>query len=124
DKLAQFKPSSLLDRLQKELDQLASRLNVLDVDVVLNPLIQAHTSIKAQVEALRPSNLMKPIDEAIAAAIEALYKATGIDQLFAGLNEILDLAQTWTGLLAEARDLLARAAEVLGAPGDATAAIQ
>jgi hypothetical protein len=124
DTLNQFKPSDLLDRLQEALDSLAGRLSVLDVDVVVNPLIDLHTAVRNQVEALRPSNLLKPIEDEIAAAIEKVYQATGIDTIFAGINEVLDTIQTWTGLLADGRDLLNRGAALFEQPGDATASVQ
>jgi hypothetical protein len=123
DTLKKFKPSDLLGLLQHELDQLAGRLRVLDVGAVVDPLIELHTSIKTKVEALRPSHLLKPVDDAIAAAIEKVYQATGIDTVFHGIDEVLHTIQSWIGLLADARDLLHRTAALFEAPGDATATV-
>lgn len=122
--LREFKPSDLLDRLQGVLDQLAGRLRVLDVGAVVDPLVEVHAALSRQIEALRPSNLLRPVNEAIAAAIDTVYAATGIDTAFAGINEILDTIQTWTGLLADGRDLLSRAAAMLAEPGDPAASVQ
>jgi hypothetical protein len=124
DTLKQFKPSDLLDQLQSMLNDLAGRLNVLDVGAVIDPLTSLHASLAAKVETLRPSNLLRPVNDAIAAAIEKIFAASGIDTVFAGINEILEVVQTWTGLLADGRDLLNRAAAMLAEPGDATASVE
>ncbi|MEX2262662.1 MAG: hypothetical protein WD696_11965 [Bryobacteraceae bacterium] len=124
DTLRQFQPSDLLNRLQEALDQLAGRLQVLDVGAVVDPLIGLHAGITAQIEAARPSNLLQPVNDAIAAAIEKVFQASGLDTIFAGINEIMDVIRTWTGLLADARDLLNRVAALLDQPGDAAASVQ
>jgi hypothetical protein len=121
--LQQFKPSDLLQQLQKTLDGLAARLNVLDVEAIINPLVELHQTIVAQVEALRPSKLLEPVNAAIAAAIAKVYEVSGIDNIFDGINDVLTYIQSWTGLLADCRDLLAQAATLFSEPGDATAAV-
>ncbi len=121
--LREFQPSDLLGRLQEALDGVASRLGVLDVGVVVDPLVGLHGEIRGQVEALRPSNLLRPVEEAIAAAVEQVFAASGIDSVFDGLAEVLELVASWTGLLTDARDLLRRAADLVSEPGDATAAV-
>lgn len=122
--LRQFKPSDLLKLLQQALDGLASRLKVFDVGAVIDPLVELHQTVKQQVEALQPSRLLKPVEEAIAAAIEKVYQATGIDTVFAGIDEVMQTIQGWIGLLADARDLMQRAATLLDQPGDAAASVR
>jgi hypothetical protein len=124
DTLRQFTPSDLLEELQSALDDLAGRLNVLDVGAVLDPLTGLHATLVTTIEGLRPSNLLRPVNDAIAAAIEKVFQASGIDTVFAGINEVLEVVQNWTGLLADGRDLLNRAAAMLTEPGDATASVQ
>lgn len=122
--LNQFKPSDLLNELQDTLNSLASRINVLDVDGVVDPLIEVHQSVSSQVQALQPSVLLQPIEDAISEAVEEVYEVTRVDTIFDGVNDILELVQSWTGLLADMRDLLARAAELFNQPGDATAQVE
>lgn len=121
--LEQFKPSDLLQELQGTLDGLASRLSVLDVGAIVDPLVNLYQTIVAQVEALRPSVLLQPVNAAIESAIEKVYEVTGIDNVFDGINDVLDYIQSWTGLLTDSRDLLAQAAGLFSEPGDATAAV-
>jgi hypothetical protein len=113
----------LLQQLQAALDGLAGRLNVLDVDAIINPLVELHQTIVAQVEALRPSKLLEPVNVAIESAIAKVYEVSGIDDIFDGINDALAYIQSWTGLLADCRDLLAQAAALFSEPGDATAAV-
>ncbi len=123
DALDKFKPSDLLAELQKSLDELAGKLKVLDVGAVVDPLVELHTSIKAKVDALKPSKLLEPVDQAIQSAIEKVYEASGVDTVFKGIHDVLNLVQSWTGLLADARDLLNRAGAMLEQPGDASASV-
>ena len=122
--LRQFQPSDLLEELQGALNDLAGRLSVLDVGAVLDPLTGLHATLTAKINQLQPSNLLRPVNEAIAAAIEKVFQASGIDTVFAGITEVLEVVQTWTSLLADGRDLLNRAATMLANPGDATASVQ
>lgn len=121
--LDQFQPSDLFDRLQSVLDLLADRVRVLDVGVVVDPLEQVHRTVMTQLEALRPSNLLKPVEDLISDAIDKVYEVTGIDTIFDGINQILELIQSWTDILADARDTLNAAADLFEDPGDASAAI-
>ncbi len=121
--LQEFKPSDLLNHLQAALDGLAERVNVLDVGAVVDPLVDIHGRILSQVEALRPSVLLQPVNDAIEGAIEKVYEATKIDTLFDGINDALEYIQSWTVLLADTRDLLRDGANLFSEPGDATAAV-
>ncbi len=121
--LNQFKPSDLLGQLQASMNSLASRVNILDVGVVVDPLVEIHAGIVAQLEALRPSVLLQPVDDAIESAIEKVYEVSGVDTLFDGINDVLDYIQSWTSLLADTRDLLQDCSDLFSEPGDASAAV-
>jgi hypothetical protein len=121
--LHRFKPSDLLNQLQSTLNGLSDRLNVLDVGVVVDPLVDIHSAVMSQVEALRPSVLLQPVSDAIGDAIEKVYEVTQVDTLFDGINDALEYIQSWTGLLADTRDLLRDGANLFSEPGDATAAV-
>lgn len=121
--LKRFQPSDLLGQLQETLNGLASRVNILDVGAVVDPLVEIHSRVAGQVEALRPSVLLQPVDDAIESAIEKVYEVTGVDTLFDGINDALDFINSWTSLLADARDLLQDCAGLFSEPGDASAAV-
>ncbi len=123
DALQKFKPSDLLGRLQEALNQVAERMQVLDVGAVVDPLIDAHGKIKDLLEDMRPSKLLKPVNDAIEDAIDKLYEVTGVDAVLEGLDEILEFIQSFTGLLRDVRDLCATSAALFENPGDSTASV-
>ena len=121
--LRQFRPSDLLGLLQSALDDLKNRLHVLDVEAVVDPLVNVYNIVRTQVEALRPSTLLRPVEDAIQAAIERVYQASGVDTIFAGINDVLETIQSWTGLLVDCQNVLNRFAALLDQPGDASASV-
>lgn len=122
--LREFKPSDLLGRLQQALDAAASQVQILDVGAVVDPLVTLHGEIEAQVQVLRPSNLLQPVEAAVEAAVARVFEAAGVDTVLDGIDEVLAFVQTWTGLVADARDLLARAGDLFAASGDASAQVE
>ena len=121
--LREFKPSDLLNQLQDTLNGMADRLSVLDVGAVVDPLADVHSAVVSQVEALRPSVLLQPVNDAIDDAIDKVYEATQVDTLFDGINDAMEYIQSWTGLLEDTRDLLRDGANLFSEPGDASAAV-
>jgi molecular chaperone GrpE (heat shock protein) len=119
--LRQFSPRELLGRLQEALDGIAAGVGVLDVEAVIAPVAEVHAELAAQVERLRPSALLRPVEEAVEAAVAEIYGAVGLDDVFGGLAEVLAQIEALLGLLGDTRDLLAQAADLLEDPGDAEA---
>ena len=122
--LEQVSPSALFGRIETALEGVQSRVQILDVGVVVDPLAEVHAQIAGEIDKLRPSELLRPVDEALAAAIEKVYELTGLDAAFAGINDILGEINRWVDVIAEARDLLAHVAGMLENPGDATAQVE
>jgi hypothetical protein len=122
--LKQFKPSDLLNRLQEALDEMASKLQVLDVGAVVDPLIEAHNKVRGCLDKLKPSELLKPVNDALKAAIDRLYDITGIDTIFDGVNDILEFIQSFTALLGDIRDLCAACGALFENPGIAETAVE
>ena len=122
-KLEVVSPDALFGRIETALEGVQSRVQVLDVGAVVDPLVDVHGQLAAEVEKLRPSNLLKPVDDAIAAAIEKVYEVSGLDTAFDGINGVLDEINRYVGLIASVRDLVAKVGAMLSAPGDASAQI-
>lgn len=126
DMLAQLEsvsPDALFGRIEVALEGVQSRVQILDVDAVVDPLVALHADLAAEVARLRPSILLKPVDDAIAAAIDRIYEVSGLDAVFDGINGVLDEINRYVGLIAAVRDLMAKAAGMLATPGDASAQI-
>ena len=121
--LDEVSPDALFGRIETALEGVQSRVQILDVGAVVDPLTEVHGELAAEIEKLRPSTLLKPVDDAIAAAIEKIYEVSGLDTAFDGINGVLDEINRYVGLIAAVRDLLAKVADMLTAPGDASAEV-
>lgn len=116
-------PDALFGRIETALDGVQAKVQILDVGAVIDPLVDVHGNLTAEIEKLRPSVLLKPVDDAIAAAIEKVYEVSGLDTAFDGINGVLDEINRYVGLIGALRDLLARIAGMLSAPGEASAEV-
>ncbi len=120
-KLEVVSPDALFGRIETALEGVQSRVQILDVGAVVDPLVEVHGRLTTEIGRLRPSNLLKPVDDAIAAAIDKIYEVSGLDTAFDGINGVLEEINRYAGLIASVRDLLAKVAGMLAAPGDAGA---
>jgi hypothetical protein len=120
-RLEGFAPGDLFRRAQQALDQAAQQVGVLDPSAAIAPVIAAHAQAAQAVERVRPSVLLRPVEEAAESAVATLFREAHIDDALAGISGIAD---AFTGLLGLARDagaLLDRAASLLSdlpAPSD------
>lgn len=121
--MSQASPDALFERIEVALAGVQAKVQVLDVGAVVDPLEQVHGELAAAVAQIQPSQLLKPVDDAIAAAIEKIYEVSGLDAAFDGINDVLGEINRYVGLVASIRDLLARIAGMLSAPGSVTTEI-
>lgn len=122
--LRDFRPSALLGRLQGVLDGLVSSVSVDGLGELLEPLEDAHAAAAGAIEGLRPSNLLRPVEEAIERAVAEVLRASGADDVLDGLVGIMADINAWLGVAVDARDALGHIARVLESPGDGEAALQ
>lgn len=116
--LRQFEPSQLLERVESALAGLRSAIHIADVSGVLQPLIEGHATLLTELERLRPSNLLEPVEEAIEEAVREVFRVTRLDDVFDGINDVLQVVQDWVGLIHDVRGMLTRLAGQLNASGD------
>src|SRR5690606_23398388 len=121
--LETFTPSALLGTLVDALRDLTNRLSIADPDAIVGPLVGIHGQLTAAVDALRPSTLLAPVDAEIAAAIERLFEATGVDTVFDGIDDVLGPISTHLEAVVAARGVLGRIADLLADPGDVGTAL-
>lgn len=120
-RLETFKPGDLFRRAQAALDEAARNVGVLDPSAAIAPVVAAHAQAAQAVERVRPSVLLRPVEEAAESAVATLFREARIDDALAGIGGIAD---AFTGLLGLARDtgaLLDRASALvsdLPAPAD------
>ncbi len=122
--LERFEPSDVLDLVNEALRSLADQVSVLDPEPLIAPLVRVYAELETAVESARPSNLLRPVEEAIEAAIARVFEVTGVDDVFDGIDDVMS---TITGLLdvaQEAGRALAKVGEFLASPGDPGGALE
>lgn len=123
DTLEDVSPATLLESIANELRRAADRVRLLEPSAILGPIESAHGQLAAAVETVRPSNLLQPVDDAIASAIGRLFEVTGVDDVFDGLNDALATVQAWIDVVAETEGVIRRLGEMFAQPGDGDAAL-
>lgn len=116
-----FRPGDLFTRAQAALDEAARGIGVLDPAAAIAPVAAAHATASDAVARLRPSLLLKPVEDAAEAAIATLFREAKIDDALAGITGLADALTGLLGLAREAGALLDRAALLvtdLPAPAD------
>lgn len=121
--LERFAPSDLLGAVVEALRGVIDRLAVLDPAAIVAPLVGVHGDLAALVDRLRPSTLLEPVNAEIAAAVERLFEVTGVDEVFDGIDAVLDPLRASLTAAAEARGVLARIADLLAEPGEVDTAL-
>jgi len=121
--LEEVSPSSLLELVADELRRAADRVRLLDPDALIAPLARLHDQLVGALEPLRPSNLLKPVDDAIHAAIARLFEVTGVDDVFDGLDDVLGTVTAWIDVVAEMEGVLRRLGQMLAEPGEVSVAV-
>jgi hypothetical protein len=116
-----FRPGDLFTRAQAALDEAAQGIGVLDPASAIAPVAAAHATASEAVARLRPSLLLKPVEDAAEDAIATLFREAHIDDALAGITGIAEALTGLLGLAREAGALLDRAALLvtdLPAPAD------
>ena len=124
--LAGFHPGQLFERAQAALDQAAQGIGMLDPAAAIAPLANAHAEATQTIASIRPSLLLKPVEQAAEAAVATLFREAHIDDALQGVSQLGDALTNLIAMAREAGDLLGRAAALLqnpGDPGDAAAAL-
>jgi hypothetical protein len=121
--LADFRPGALLERIAAALRGVAGRVQVADPAALIGPLTGLHAQLVTAAERARPSALMRPVDDAVAAAVARLFEATGADAALDGLSAVVDTAREWVDLADRMRRVLTGIADLLREPGDPAAAL-
>lgn len=123
DQLDDFTPSDLLDGIGDALHEAVAQLPVIDPAEVIAPLTEVHGRVAETVESVKPSALLAPVDAAIADAVAKLFEATGVDDVFDGIDAVMGSIRDWVELVAETRGVLEHMAAMLADPGDIEGAL-
>lgn len=121
--LEDVSPAVLFGRIETALEDVQDRVQVLDVGAVVDPLEDVHARVVVEVEKLRPSVLMAPVEAALEGAIAKVLELSGFDSALEGISEVIAEINRWVGVIGSMRDILARLALMLDTPGDAAAEV-
>ena len=89
-----FKPSALLDPVKQQLDQLKNRLKEnVDPAKALAPLEPPFNELMAAFDSLKPDEIVKPLQDGIDSAVNAVFSAIPIDATFHEVDEALAKVQ-------------------------------
>ena len=121
-----FKPSSLLDPVKQQLDQLKSRLKEnVDPAKALEPLEAPFTELMSAFDSLKPDQIVKPLQDGIDSAVNAVFSAIPVDDVFHQVDEALAKVQDAAAIGDKVVSVLQRVHDVLsifeGAPAKTTA---
>ncbi len=90
----QFKPSKLLEPLNKELDALKQRLlKSADPGKLLEPLEAPFNELLSSLDKFKPSALVAPLNTALQSAIKSVIDALPVDEIFAAIDSVLGQVQ-------------------------------
>ncbi|MHB1375482.1 MAG: hypothetical protein ACYCWL_16575 [Thauera sp.] len=120
DDLASFSPTQWLEQAERALADARQRLGrQLDVAAVLQPAAQAHAALIKELEALRPSTVLKPLTDAIHGALQGLDAAVPAGELGAALGGVLARVRSFGNTADSALDVADHLVGKLAALGDA-----
>ena len=121
--LRAFQPSQLIERVTAAIASVAERVRLLEPGQVIEPLVALHTELQQKLAPLRPSKLVEPVNQAIAAAIQRVFEASGVDDVFDGIDEVLRRLREVLELMEATRSSLESIASMLADPGDVEGAL-
>ena len=104
-----FRPSSLLDPLQHELDGMAGRLReTASPSKALEQLSGPWNQINSRIDDLKPSNLVEPLNKLIQDGLNEVTDLIPTDEIFSVFDRILDPLQELGNLNQKIQSLSAR----------------
>lgn len=115
-----FRPRELFSVVEAEIEKIRKRIReTANLDKAIEPAQKEFEKVLAAVDALSPSSLLAPVDEAIQRAIDDVISATPIDEILSAIERVLSPIRTGIDAVERISRVVRRMEEVLRELDDA-----